>query len=175
MENSLMKAKKVLIVDDELDVLETLEELLQDNDIVRASSFEEAKELLESQSFDIAVLDIMGVDGFALLDIACEKKIIAIMLTAHSLSIESTIKAYKRGAAFFVPKEEMMNITSFIQDVLAAKEKGENYWSTWLDRLGHYYENVFGPDWRDRDREFWEALARRDWRLASGLRQQEGE
>ncbi|MFH1950224.1 MAG: response regulator [Pseudomonadota bacterium] len=175
MEHMEMKGKKVLIVDDEADILETLEGLLQGNDIFKASSYDEAKQLLESQDFDIAILDIMGVNGFALLDIANEKKIIAIMLTAHALSLESTIKAYKRGAAFFVPKEEMINITSFIDDVLKAKEKGENYWSSWLERLGDYYEKRFGKGWKDSDREFWEALARRDWRLAFGLRQQEGE
>ncbi|MFH1479896.1 MAG: response regulator [Pseudomonadota bacterium] len=175
MEHMEMKDKKVLIVDDEADILETLEGLLQGNDIFKASSYDEAKQLLESQDFDIAILDIMGVNGFALLDIANEKKIIAIMLTAHALSLESTIKAYKRGAAFFVPKEEMINITSFIDDVLKAKEKGENYWSSWLERLGDYYEKRFGKGWKDSDREFWEALARRDWRLAFGLRQQEGE
>jgi hypothetical protein len=72
-----------------------------------------------------------------------------------------------------VPKEEMINITSFVNDVLKAKEKGENYWSTWLERLGDYYEERFGPEWKDSDREFWEALAKRDWRLASTLREQE--
>jgi len=172
-ENILLKGKKVLIVDDEPDVLETLEELLEGSDIVRASSYEEAKAFLEDQHFDLAILDIMGVNGFQLLDIANEKKIIAIMLTAHALSPESTVKAYKRGAAFFVPKDEMVNISSFISDVLKAKEKGENYWSTWLDRLGAYYDKRFGPDWRDSDREFWEALAQREWRLAAGLRQEE--
>ena len=59
----LIEGKRVLIVDDEPDVLETLEELLPMCDVVKASSFEEAKEQLEVQYFDIAVLDIMGVDG----------------------------------------------------------------------------------------------------------------
>jgi DNA-binding NtrC family response regulator len=167
-----VKGKRVLIVDDEADILETLEELLQGNEIVRASAYDQAKKLLESQDFDIAILDIMGVNGFALLDTANEKKIIAVMLTAHALSPESTIKAYKRGAAFFVPKEKMGNIVSFIDDVLQAKEKGENYWSSWLERLGDYYEKRFGRGWKDTDREFWEALARRDWRLASSLRKE---
>ena len=175
MESIEMKGKKVLIVDDEADVLETLEELLQGNDISSAGSYDEAKQLLESRDFDIAILDIMGVNGFALLDTANEKKIIAVMLTAHALSPESTIKAYKRGAAYFVPKEEMSHIISFIDDVLQAKEKGENYWSSWLERLGDYYEKRFGKGWKDRDREFWEALARRDWRLASSLRKEEYE
>ena len=151
----------------------TLTELLEGYEIAKASTYEEAREKLEREPFDLAILDIMGVRGFELLDIANEKKVMAIMLTAHALSVESTIKAYKRGAAYFVPKEEMSNIASFIDDVMKAKEKGENYWSTWLDRLGDYYEKLFGPDWKDSDREFWEALARRDWRLASSLREEE--
>jgi DNA-binding NtrC family response regulator len=172
-ESSLLEDKRVLIVDDEPDVLETLEELLSMCEIVAASSFDEAQDLLETHGFDMAVLDIMGVNGYKLLDIANEKKILAVMLTAHALTPEDTVKSYKRGAAFFVPKEEMANMTTFLSDVLEAKEKGENYWARWLDRLGDYYEKKFGPEWRDSDREFWEALSKQDWRLASVLRREE--
>jgi DNA-binding NtrC family response regulator len=172
-ESDLLKGKRVLIVDDEPDVIEALEEILPECQIIKASSFSEGEALLESQNPDIAILDIMGVDGFKLLDIANERKVISVMLTAQALSLESTIKAYKRGAAFFVPKEEMAKIALFLSDVLKAKEKGENYWATWLDSLGAYYDKKFGPDWKDQDREFWEALARKDWRLASALRKEE--
>jgi CheY-like chemotaxis protein len=173
VENSLLEDKRVLIVDDEPDVLETLEELLNMCELVTASSFDEAKVLLETHRFDMAILDIMGVNGYKLLDMANEKKILAVMLTAHALTPEDTVKSYKRGAAFFVPKEEIANITTFLSDVLEAKEKGENYWARWLDRLGHYYDKKFGPGWKDSDREFWEALSKQDWRLASVLRREE--
>ncbi len=169
-ESRLLEDKRVLIVDDEPDVLETLEELLSMCELVTASSFDEAKVLVETHSFDMAILDIMGVNGYKLLDMANEKKILAVMLTAHALTPEDTVKSYKRGAAFFVPKEEMANITTFLSDVFEAKEKGEDYWARWLDRLGHYYDKKFGPGWRDSDREFWEALSNQDWRLASVLR-----
>lgn len=172
-ESSSLEDKRVLIVDDEPDVLETLEELLSMCEIVAASSFDEAQDLLETHGFDMAVLDIMGVNGYKLLDIANEKKILAVMLTAHALTPEDTVKSYKRGAAFFVPKEEMANMTTFLSDVLEAKEKGENYWARWLDRLGHYYDKKFGPGWKDSDKEFWEALSKQDWRLASVLRREE--
>jgi DNA-binding response OmpR family regulator len=74
MANSLLDKKKVLIVDDEPDVLETLKELLSMCEVTEAATFERAKELLETQVFDIAVLDIMGVDGYRLLEIARQKK-----------------------------------------------------------------------------------------------------
>ena len=53
--NKLLKGKRILIVDDEPDVLESLEELLSMCEIVKASRFDEAKELLESVYFDMAI------------------------------------------------------------------------------------------------------------------------
>ena len=69
-DGSLLDGKKILAVDDEPDILEALEELLSMCELTKASTFDEAKDLLESMDFDIAILDIMGVDGYALLDIA---------------------------------------------------------------------------------------------------------
>ena len=50
MEDKL-EGKRILIVDDELDVLETLSELLSMCHVVEASTFEVAKERLESEPF----------------------------------------------------------------------------------------------------------------------------
>ncbi len=47
---------------------------------------DETKKLLDYEHFDMAILDIMGVEGFELLEIAREKEVIAVMLTAHALS-----------------------------------------------------------------------------------------
>jgi len=74
-EKSPINGKRVLIVDDEPDILESLEELLPMCYVEKASSFGEAKELLETQYFDIAILDIMGVEGYKLLEIANEKRV----------------------------------------------------------------------------------------------------
>ena len=153
--NNLLHEQRILIVDDEADVLETLEELLPMCSVVKASTFDEAKRLLETQYFDMSILDIMGVDGFKLLEIASERKVTAVMLTAHALSPENTVRSYKEGAAAYVPKEEIHNIAAFLNDILEAKEQGKSPWWRWFDRLGSFYDKKFGPNWRDRDREFW--------------------
>ena len=153
---NLLEGKNILIVDDESDVLETLEELLPMCDLTRASSFKEAKEFLESHRFDLAILDIMGVDGYELLKIANKRKIAAIMLTAHALSAEDTVKSFNQGAAYYVPKDKLSNIKNFLEDVLDAQEKGKHSWSRWLETFNEYYEKVFGEDWQDHDKEFWE-------------------
>lgn len=154
--NDKLEGKKILIVDDEVDVLETLEDLLSMCQLVRATTFEEARDRLESEPFDMAILDIMGVDGYQLLEIAKKKKVIPVMLTAHALSVEDTVKSFKNGAASYVPKDELSNIALFLNDILEARKKGKTVMGRWLDRLGDYYDQKFGPDWKDQNKEFWE-------------------
>ncbi|UCG63583.1 MAG: response regulator [Deltaproteobacteria bacterium] len=153
---SLLDWKRVLIVDDEPDVLEILEELLPMCDVVKATSYDEGKVLLETQYFDMVILDIMGVDGYKLLEIAKEREVIPIMLTAHALSPDNVIRSYKEGAASYVPKEKMDKIVTFLSDILEAREKGKSFWWRWLDRFASYFDRKFGPDWREKDKEFWE-------------------
>lgn len=154
-EKSYLEGKRILIVDDEPDVLETLAETLQMCDVIKATSFEKAKTLIETQYFDIAILDIMGVDGYKLLDIAKERDVIPVMLTAHALSTEDTVKSFKKGAASYIPKEEMANIATFLNDILEAKEKGKHFAWRWMDRFADYYAKKFAPDWKDKDKDFW--------------------
>lgn len=156
MTEDLLEGKRVLIVDDEPDVFETLEELLSMCSLVEASTFEDAKNLLQRESFDIAVLDIMGVNGYKLLEIANEKNVPAVMLTAHALSVEDTVRSFKGGAASYAPKEEMIHIATFLEDVLDARETAKNVWGRWMDRFGSFYDKKFGLDWQQGDEEFWE-------------------
>jgi DNA-binding NtrC family response regulator len=156
VESKLLDGKRVLVVDDEPDVLEPLVQLLSMCDVRKASTFEGAKELLEKEEFDIAVLDIMGVDGYKLLEISRKRNLVAVMLTAHALSPANIVRSFKGGAASYLPKDEMANIADFLEEVLEAKEKGKHFWWRWLDRWGAYYEKKFGPDWQNEDKEFWE-------------------
>jgi DNA-binding response OmpR family regulator len=143
-------------VDDEPDVLDTLADLLPTCETVKASNFKAAKGYLESEYFDLAILDIMGVEGYQLLEIANQKDVTAVMLTAHALSPENVVKSYKEGAASYLPKEEMVNIASFLNDVLEAEEQGKSPWDRWYDRMGSFFEEKFGPKWQDNEKDFWE-------------------
>ncbi len=153
---NLLQGKRLLIVDDERDVLDTTEQLLSMCRITTAATFEEATELLENRDFDIAILDIMGVNGYKLLEIAVRKNIVAVMLTAHALSPQNIVKSFRGGAASYLPKEKLWEIATYLEELLQAKEKGDHFWSRWLQRWGSYYDEKFGPNWRDQDKEFWE-------------------
>ncbi len=152
----LLEGKRILLVDDELDVLDTLEDLLPMCETVKASNFKAAKDYLETEYFDMAILDIMGVEGYQLLEIANQKSVTAVMLTAHALSPENIVKSFKEGAASYLPKEEMVNIASFLNDVFEAKEQGKSTWGRWYDRMGGFFEKKFGSQWQDDEKEFWE-------------------
>ena len=153
---NLLDGKKILVVDDEPDVLESLEELLSMCEVVKAQNFEDARDLIEQQPFDLVILDIMGVSGYDLLQRATVKNMTTVMLTAHALTPENIVKSYREGAAYFLPKEEMVNITSFLEEVLDAKQKGKSTWDNWMNRLAGYCERTFGAKWMDTEKDFWD-------------------
>jgi CheY-like chemotaxis protein len=155
MGENLLAGKNILAVDDEPDVLDTLEELLPMCRMVKAGTNAEAKEYLQKEKFDLVILDIMGVDGYNLLSIANQKNIPAVMLTANALSVQDTIKSFKLGAAFYVPKEKMGEITTYLEDILEAQRRGKTLMGRWMDRLESYYDKRFGADWKKDDPEFW--------------------
>lgn len=157
--SKILRGKTILIVDDEVDILETLVDLLDMSRLDTASSFEEAKSLLESNHYDLAILDIMGVDGYGLLEIATARKIPAIMFTAHALDQENLLKSMERGSASFIPKDKMSDIAVYAGDVLDAIEKGKNPWVKWYDRLSGFFDKRFsGTDWRKQEEDFGKAF-----------------
>ena len=71
------------------------------------------------------------------------------------VSPEHTAKSYKQGAAYYVPKEKLHEITTFLNDVLESEEQGKNRWTRWFDRFSGYYDEKFGPKWQEIDEDFW--------------------
>jgi DNA-binding NtrC family response regulator len=154
--DDILKGKKILVVDDEPDVLESLEEILEACDVETASSYESAKELFEKKDFDAAVLDIMGVKGFDLLEIATEKKIPALMLTAHGLNPDNLVGSIKLGAKSYIPKEKMSEIDIYLKEIFIADEKGIENSGNWFARLGSFFDKRFGSGWKHKDKKFWD-------------------
>ncbi len=154
----ILNGQRVLIVDDEEDILEFLTEILPTCQVDRASTFEEAKDLLETNFYHAAILDIMGVKGYELLDIASKKNIPTLMLTAHAISKDSLKKSFEKGACYYVPKDEITNIDTYLTDIFEALDKEKNVWVKWFERLSGFCDRRFGPNWRDDDPEFWDSL-----------------
>ncbi len=142
---SPLEAKTVLAVDDEPDVLGTLVELLEMCQVITKTDYDEAVVYLNHNNPDLAILDIMGVNGFELLKLCVAKKIDAVMLTAHAFSIESLKKSLELGARAYLPKEKLADVVSFLEDV-ATMEHKEN-WQRLFNRLGGFLNASFGANW----------------------------
>ncbi len=104
--------EKILIVDDELSILSTLQDVLQDEgfETLTADSAEAAMEILQRGSinrFQAALLDIWmeEIDGIELLEWIKDRypSLPVIMMSGHG-SIETAVKATKIGAYDYIEK-----------------------------------------------------------------------
>ena len=130
---SLLQDKLVLVVDDEKDVLDSVAETLEMCTVHKVGDYETALQYLLSYSYDIVVLDIMGVNGFELLKVAVKRGFPAVMLTAHALTPESLKKSIRLGAVSFLPKERMGDLVEHLEDVVleAANRPGRSFSTRW--------------------------------------------
>ena len=124
-----MQKVKILIVDDEKNIREVIKEYstLEGYEVMEADSGSKALELLNTNKFDLMILDIMMpiMDGFTLLNsIPKEKKIPTIILSARDDEIDK-LEGFDRGiddylCKPFSPRELMARVKAIIK-----RTKGE--------------------------------------------------
>jgi DNA-binding NtrC family response regulator len=159
MAESVLNNKRVLAVDDEPDVLESLAEQLEDFEglvLDTATDFETGYHLLRSWTYDLVILDIMGVRGFDLLNAAVFLGFPTVMLTAHVLSVRALKKSIEMGARAYIPKEHLGDIVQFLEDVLILDR--QTGWKKVFERLGGFFNKTFGPQWRRDKSTFWDQV-----------------
>jgi DNA-binding response OmpR family regulator len=158
MSVSILDGKRFLAVDDEADILAVLEQEIKDAcpncQIDKATSYEKGAELINANTYDMVILDIMGVRGFDLLDMAVKRNFKVAMLTAHALSPEALKKSHDLGARAYLPKDKLGEILPFLEDIFTQESKSG--WKRVMEKLGAYFDDRFEPDWRGRAGvDFW--------------------
>jgi DNA-binding NtrC family response regulator len=160
MMESILNDKKILAVDDEPDVLTILgEEILEaapNCKYEKATTFEAAADKLKSNTYDVIILDIMGVRGFDLLGLAVDRNFKVAMLTAHSLSPEALKRAFEMKARAYLPKEKLGEIVPFLEDVF--KYEYLPGWRRLLEKLKGFFDIKFESDWERKTGMQW-----REW------------
>jgi CheY-like chemotaxis protein len=158
MVDSILNGKSILAVDDEPDVLTVLgEEILgaaPKCKFEKAITYEVAVKKLESQVYDVVILDIMGVRGFDLLDLAVRKNFKVVMLTAHALSPEALKRSFEMKARAYLPKEKLGEIVPFLEDVL--KYEYLPGWKRLLEKLKGFFDSKFESDWEKKTGLLWQ-------------------
>jgi DNA-binding response OmpR family regulator len=155
-----LAGKRVLIVDDEEDILATLADLLEGAATDPARDHAAALAKIRRNRYDLAILDIMGVDGLKLLEETVAAGIPTVMLTAHAVSTETLMESIRKGAIAYVPKETLADLAELLNDLLEAQLRGEPPWKLLFDRLGEFFDRRFGPGWKTRDAAFWSEFSR---------------
>jgi len=159
--SEIWKDKLILTVNEEEDVLDIFQESLPEHEVTvhRATTFEKARELLTSFSYDLVILDIMGVRGFDLLKIAAIHKLPAVVLTAHAQNPEAFKKSIELCARAYLPKDILSSLVPFLEDILRLnyQSPGEKPWTksescstTNSVQIGGNPKNHFGPILRGR-------------------------
>ncbi|MFH1115880.1 MAG: response regulator [Pseudomonadota bacterium] len=143
----ILSDKRILAVDDEEDVLAVISEQLEMCTLLTAKDYAGARDLLEREMFDLAVLDIMGVRGFELLEIATRRKIPSVILTAHALTPDSLQEAIDKGAVSFLPKDELVRLSELIAEILDEAAQGRTHWPKLKSRLGGQFRELWGDMW----------------------------
>ena len=154
--NSFLKGKHILAVDDEWDVIETIQEILDVANVDYAQDYETASKKILDTQYDLAILDIMGVNGIKLLEECVKKDIPAIMLTANEMNPQSLIESIKKGAISYLSKEHLSVLDSLINELLNKHKQGKSTWKFSFEKLGSSFNKRFGNNWKDDDREFWD-------------------
>jgi DNA-binding response OmpR family regulator len=127
-----------------------------------AATYQGALEKIKSQTYDVVILDIMGVRGFDLLEFAVKRNFRVVMLTAHALNYEALNRSFKMGAMAYLPKEKLGEIVPFLEDVL--KHEYLTSWKSLMKKLKKFFDSKFESDWEkktDLPWEEWGKLLRR--------------
>jgi len=168
-EKSFLDGKRILAVDDEQDVLATIVDALETAHVDMASDFKTAAKKIEENRYDLAILDIMGVDGLTLLEQTVNKGIPTVMLTAHAMNVETLMTSIKKGAISFLPKEKLADLDIILEDMLKAIHHGEPTWKILFNELEGFFNEKFGPGWKEKDRDFWLDFQKRSY-VSKGMR-----
>ncbi|MDA3789516.1 MAG: response regulator [Desulfobacula sp.] len=168
--DSFLKNKHILAVDDEWDVLETIQEILDEAKIDVAQDYETASEKILRTQYDLAILDIMGVNGIKLLEECVKRDIPAVMLTANSLNPDSLMQSIKKGAISYLSKEHLSELDLLINELLGAQNQGKPTWKLLFEKLGHVFNQRFGKDWKDENKDFWNDFEK-SWEVSRGIQE----
>jgi DNA-binding NtrC family response regulator len=149
---------KILVVDDELDVLDLMKELFENRGYqpLTATNGIEALKIVREEEPDMVISDIRmpDMDGMQLLEILSNSysNIPVIMVTAHG-TIETAVEAIKMGAKDYVLKPLRLDeILSKVETIAQLKnlEKENEYLKS---RLAHRFniKNIIGKSERMND------------------------
>jgi CheY-like chemotaxis protein len=166
MEESILKNKMILAVDDDPDVLTVLEEEIleacPDCQFHKVTTYKEAVEKMISWTYDAVILDIIGVGSINLLELAQSRRFPVGLLTTYPLTPETLRLPAQVAVRAYLPRERIGEIVPFLEDMLGRQYLPE--WKLFFDKIRRFLGKKIEIDWEKRP-----ALSQERWVL-SGMK-----
>ncbi|MEW6352130.1 MAG: UDP-3-O-acyl-N-acetylglucosamine deacetylase [Thermodesulfobacteriota bacterium] len=122
-----MNKARILVVDDQIEILRSLEGILSDegHDIILAKDGQEALHAVQTESPDVVFLDVWipGIDGLQTLKAIkrIDPNCSVIMMSGHG-TIETAVKAIKLGASDYLEKPlNLEDVLHLVQKAISAR------------------------------------------------------
>ena len=80
------------------------------------------------------------------------------------------MKSIRLGAIGYLPKETLADLDTLLSELFAAHQRGEPSWKLLFEKLGHYFDERFGPGWKEKDKAFWSEFSR-NYHIGKGIQE----
>ena len=83
---------------------------------------------------------------------------------------DTLLESIRKGAISYLPKETLTELDTLLEELLAAREQGKPPWKLLFEKLGDYFDERFGPGWKEKEREFWSEFSR-TYQVGKGIQE----
>ncbi|MCJ7679917.1 MAG: response regulator [Candidatus Aminicenantes bacterium] len=146
-----MSKKKILIVDDEINVCKSIRLAVQPdvNDVDTALSGEEALQMSLKKKYDLIITDLMmpGISGMDLLEaVKIDQPDTAVIMVTGYPTIKTAVQAVKKGAFDYVPKPfTPQDLRAVVSRVFSISNDQQSAGLTFKVPSGYHY--MIGHAW----------------------------
>jgi CheY-like chemotaxis protein len=118
----MIDRKSVLVVDEEPDTLSFMEESIKavssGGHLDTATSYERARELLASWSYDISIIGMRGADGCKLLKQATFSRTPVVVYLANGQDPETISNCMEMGVKAYITRDKVREIVPFLEELV---------------------------------------------------------
>jgi len=139
----ILEGKRILVVNNEREVLKMMTDALAASEVITAGNVDEARSLIAKEFFNLAILDTVSANGCDLLQDCQANKVPAAMLTPREVEVTRVNEAMKRGARSFFSKDELHRLPETVVDLLERLEGRKAHGTGFFRRLGATFRELW--------------------------------
>ena len=145
-DSQIWRDKLVLAVDDEEDVLRTIQDELSNCPGVLvhvAQTFVEASGHLVSFTYDLVVIGTVGARGRDILNFAVDHNFPVVLLANQALDPYPMVKYVQPGARGYLPKDQLNLLVPLLEEVMGLSS--QSMWQKVIDQVGTLFSRSRRP------------------------------